>query len=60
MGMSDVPFFLPGVSIAVFSFAGVGIGNYLGKGAARLVKSNWLDIVSGVLLIVVAVWEWFE
>jgi len=59
MGMSDVPFFLLGISIAAFSFIGVGIGNHLGESAARLAKSNWLNILSGVLLIVVALWEWF-
>lgn len=59
MGMSDVPFFLLGISVAALSLIGVSIGNHFGEGAARLAKSNWLDIFSGVLLIVVGLWEWF-
>ena len=58
MGMSDVPFFLLGISIAVFSFVGVSAGNHLGENAARLVKPSWLNIISGLLLIAVAIWEW--
>lgn len=59
MGMSDVPFILLGMSMTTFSFIGVGIGNHLGKNAVRVLKSNWLDILSGLLLIAIAVWEWF-
>lgn len=59
MGMSDVPFLLLGISMTAFSFIGVGIGNHLGKNAVRVLKSNWLDILSGLLLVAIAVWEWF-
>ncbi|MPM08592.1 manganese efflux pump MntP [bioreactor metagenome] len=58
MGMSDVPFILLGTSVAALSLICVSIGNYLGESAARLAKSNWIDILSGVLLIIVGVWEW--
>ena len=59
MGLSDVPGHLLGISMAVFSFIGVGVGNLIGQKTAHLVRSNLFDILSGLLLIVVALWEWF-
>lgn len=59
MGMSDAPCFYLGLSMAAFSFMMVGIGNYIGKNVSCVIKSNRLDILSGILLIAIAIWEWF-
>ena len=58
MGLSDVPCHLLGISMAMFSFVGVGAGNLIGQKTAHLVRSKLFDILSGLLLIAVALWEW--
>lgn len=59
MGMSHAPILLLGLSMAAFSFIAVSIGNHMGKRVASILKSNWLDVLSGLLLVVIAVWERF-
>ncbi len=59
MGLTGVPALGLGISIAVFSFIAVGLGNYMGKKAIFLYCQRKLDIISGLLLIVIGIWEWF-
>lgn len=58
-GLSEVPPFWLGISMTAFSYIFVAAGNEMGIRVKLLLKSWKLDIVSGVALICIAIWELF-
>ena len=59
MGLSGVSALEVGLSIGVCSFITVGIGNYLGKKTMSIKAPGKLDLISGLFLIAIGVWELF-
>lgn len=48
-----------GVSVFSFSFLSVTVGNLLGAKIKWLAGSMWLDVTSGVMFILIGLWELF-
>ena len=57
-GLSSVPWLSLSLAIAMCSFAFVAAGNYIGYSARRHYNSKWINVISGVLLIVTGVIEY--
>jgi len=47
------------LSVALFSYAAVWLGNLLGGRVKWLCRSHWLDAASGAMLVLIGVWELF-
>ena len=57
-GLSSVPWPSLSLAITICSFIFVAVGNYIGYFARRCYTQKWINIVSGVLLIVTGVLEY--
>lgn len=58
-GLSEVPWLHLAVSVMLFSFVFVGVGNRMGAKLRRFCPEKALDILSGTILIVIGVLEFF-
>ncbi len=59
MGLSGFSALEVGVSVGICSYMAVGLGNYFGKKAVSIRAFGKLDMIGGLILIVIGVWELF-
>lgn len=59
-GLSSVPWLNLSLIITLCSFIFVNLGNYIGYFARRRYNQRWINVASGVLLIITGVIEYLE